>query len=671
MSEIGTYTSNFFNELVNYGYEIPLQFKIYALIIFIVILIELYFITVKNVPLDSKYIKWGFAFILLNIINIIITFQLYKKFSGKFIGLPGEKGPQGDKGNIGENITCKICDFNIYLQKTNRYDLKMTFSTNIFKLLYNQSYNYLDIYNMFNDNIDTDGLLKSLYDNRLSTELSQLPNLINKQKYVLMYDLLREVLPSYEKLTVKTPGRKRGYTPVSDVIVPEKYDNNSYVFNSDDMRYPTSYSKITSIYANEDGKKVKYDIMSLNGPTEQKPNTDESIKDGKATEVITNNYRGLGVVLFNSEQRKELNLYVCLNDKCLKKAEVQDYRIKCIYPNNETGFVSFWLSDFNTMQVVNSQESDLVDNKRVIEIIKSFDEDIYYDSGAVKKEVINQTTKFLNNIKISKLSVFCYIISSYLSIINTDFTDFKNDYVNKLNINLGIHSNSNINYTNVNDVLDKVDDELKRVEDEYNTALSALNDVPVDNIISGSNDKASLIFNAKKLATLMRKTLDFIPAYIDNTTTLMGLVERIFDDGLYTRIKLDNITPQQKSLIYLMKVLMPPLIDVYIPKNSCLVYEQIDEERINLLNTCENLINKYNELIEDINNDTDGKYSTNLRKEINRLNDIIAYKFDSDFNNINEYMNKLGSFNFKEFTKSQLKIIIEEYNKVLLAVNNN
>jgi hypothetical protein len=644
MSEIGTYTSNFFNELVNYGYEIPLQFKIYALIIFIVILIELYFITVKNVPLDSKYIKWGFTFIFLNVINIIITFQLYKKYSGNFIGLPGEKGPQGDKGNIGENITCKLCDFNIYLQKTNRYDLKMTFSTNIFKLLYN---------------------------NRLSTELTQLPYLINTQKYVLMYDLLREVIPSYEKLTVKTPGRKRGYTPVSDIIVPEKYDNYSYVFNSDDMRYPTSYSKITSIYANEDGEKVKYDIMSLNGPTEQKPNTDKSIKDGKPNEVITNNYRGLGVVLFNSDQRKELNQYVCLNDKCLKKAEVQDYRIKSIYPNNNTGFVSFWVSDFNTMQVVNAQETDLVDNKRIIEIIKSFDEDIYYDSGAVKKEVINQTTKFLNNINISKLSVFCYIISSYLSIINTDFTDFKNDYVNKLKINLGIYSNANVNYTNVNNILDKIDDELKRVEDEYNAELSKLNDIPVDNIISGSNDKASIIFNAKKLATLMRKTLDFIPAYIDNTTTLMGLIDRIFNDGLYTRIKLDTITPQQKSLIYLIKVLMPPLIDVYIPKNSCLVYEQIDEERINLLNTCENLINKYNELIEDINNDTNGKYSTKQREEINRLNDIIAYKFDNDFNNINNYMNKLGSFDFKEFTKSQLKTIIEEYNKVLLVVNNN
>ena len=406
-------------------------------------------------------------------------------------------------------------------KKTNRYDLKMIFSTNIFNLLFNQSFNYLDIYNMFNNNIDTDELLKSLYNNSLSNKLSQLPNLINKQKYVLMYDLLKEVIPSYEKLTIKTPGRKRGYLPVSDIIVPEKYENNSYVFNSDDMRYPTSYSKITSIYANEDGEKVKYDVMMLNGPTEEKANTNGSITDGKPNEVITNEYKGLGIVLFNSNQRKELNQYVCLNDKCLKKAEVQDYRIKYIYPNSDTGFISFWLSDFNTMQVVNSQESDIKDNKRIVEMIKSYDEDIYYDSGVVRKEVVNQTNKFLSKIKISKLSAFCYIVSSYISIINSDFIEFKNEYVNKLNINLGIHSNNSITYTNVKAILNKIETELIRIETEHNLELSKLNDIPVDNIISGSSDKSTLIFNAKKHFNAMRKVLDFIPAYIDNTETLM------------------------------------------------------------------------------------------------------------------------------------------------------
>jgi hypothetical protein len=650
MSEIGTYTNNFFNDVVNYGYEMPINFRIYVLIIFLIILAELYFVFVKNIPLDKKYIKWGFIFIILNVINIIIIFYMYSRYKGKFIGEPGEPGLRGNKGSIGENITCKLCDYNIYLQKTNRYDLKMLFSTNIFNLIYNQDFNYISIYNTFNTSeLDIDKLLTNLYNNELTNELESIPNLINNQKYILMYDLLRELLPKYEKLTIKTPGRKRGYLPVSDIIVSEKYEGNSYVFNSDDMRYPTSYNKITSIYSIENGNKLKYDVMKLNGSTEGE-----------------NKYSGLGIVLFNSDQKKELNQYVCLNEKCLKKAEVQDYKIKYIYPDDNIGFISFWLSDFNTMQVVHAKEEDIIDGKRIIEIIKSFNEDIYYSSGEVRRDIVNQTASFLNNIKISKLSAFCFIISSYISIINNDFKIFKNKYIESLDINLGIYSSKNIRYTNVINILKKLDDELFRIEKKYNNKLAELSDVPVESIISGSVNTGQLIYNAKKMVISMRNTLNFIPNYIENTETLMDLVEKIFLDGLYTRVKKNNLNNSQKSLIYLIKVIMPPLIDIYIPKNSCLVYEQIDEERINLLNTCEQVINDYNTLIENLNTDTTNKYSDDLRNEINRLNDIVSYEFDNNLSNIIDYMNKMSVNNFKEFTNTQLKLIIEQYNKILM-----
>jgi hypothetical protein len=654
MPEIATYTSNFFNEIVNYGYEIPIQFKIYALIILLLIIIELYFVFSNNIQLDAKYIKWGFAFIILNIINMIITFIMYIKYNGKFIGEPGIQGKPGNKGSTGENITCKLCDFNIYLQKTERYDFKLYFSTNIFRLIYNQDFNYISIFNKFNDTeIDIDGILTSLYENNLSSEMQQLANLINNQKYVLMYDILKSVLPTYEKLTIKTPGRKRGYTPVSDTIVPEGYQGTSYVFNSDDMRYPTSYSKITSIYSIENGKKIKYDIMSLNGPVEA---------NGK--------YSPLGVVLFISSQKKEVNQYVCLNEKCLKKAESQDYKIKLIYPDSETGFISFWMSDFNTMQINRAQESDIKDGKRLIEIIKEYSSDIYYSSGTVKKEIVSQTTTFYNNIKISKLSIFCSIISVFISTINSDYSFFKSEYVPKLNIKMGIYIDDNITYTNVKTILNKINIELERIEEEYNNEIAKLSDVPVDSIIDNSVDRGTIIFNAKKHYEMMNNTLNFIPAYIENTSTLMELVEKIFIDGLYTRIKLKELTNQKKSIIYLLKVLLPPTKEIYIPKNSCLVYENIDEERISLEKTAEKVITDYNLLIEEINSDTEDKYSTEVRNEINRVNELVKYEFDNTLNNIIDYIDKMSTYNFTEFTKNQLILIIEQYTKILNIITS-
>jgi hypothetical protein len=652
MSELSSYTSTFFNELINYGYEIPIQFKVYALIIVLLIIVELYFLFAANIPLESKYVKWGFAFIILNIINLIITFKMYVRYNGKFIGEPGYQGKPGEKGSTGENITCKLCDFNIYLQKTERYDHKLNFSTNIFKLLYNQDFNYISIYNAFNTNdIDIDRTLTALYTNTLTDNFSTLPNLIDNQKYVLMYDILKSVLPTYEKLTIKTPGRKRGYTPVSDIIIPEGYQGTSYVFNSDDMRYPSSYNKIASLYAIESDERVKYDIMTLNGPTEA---------NGK--------YLPLGVVLFTSSQKKELNQYVCLNEKCLKKADVQDYKIKLIYPDEDTGFISFWMSDFNTMQISHAKSSDIINNKRLIEIIKSYDTEIYYSSGAVKRETINQTTKFFNNIRLSKLPIFCFIVATYISIIARDYNSFKTDFVNQLDIKLGTYANKQVSYSNVNEILTKIDTELNRIETEYNTELSAMSAVPVESIISSSVNKGSILFNAKRHASMMRKTLDFIPAYIENTSTLMGLVDIIFTDGLYTRIKLDELTPHQKSLIYLLKVLIPPTTDIYIPKNSCLVYEQIDEKRISLENAAEQVITGYNTLIADINSDTTDKYSDEFRTEINRLNLIIKYEFDNNLSNIIDYMDKMAVYNFKDFTDSQLSLVVEQYNKFLMLI---
>jgi hypothetical protein len=650
MPEIATYTSTFFNELLNYGYEIPIQFKIYALIILLLIIIQLYFVFSNNIQLDAKYIKWGFIFIILNIVNMIITFKMYIRYNGKFIGEPGIKGKPGNKGSTGENITCKLCDFNIYLQKTERYYHKLNFATNIFKLLYNQDFNYIAIYNAFNTNdIDIDKTLTALYNNKLSENFMDLPKLIINQKYVLMYDILKSVLPTYEKLTIKTPGRKRGYTPLSDVIVPEGYKGTSYVFNSDDMRYPKSFNKLASLFAIENGKKIKYDIMSLNGSTE-----------------ASGTYLPLGVVLFTSSQKKEVNQYVCLNKKCLKKAKQQDYKIKLIYPDSGTGFISFWMTDFNTMQISHAKEADIINNKRLIEIIKNYDVDIYYSSGSVKREIINQTTKFFNNIKLSKLPVFCFIVATYISIIARDYEIFKTEFVTQLDINLGVFINNQINVYNVNTILNKIDGELTRIEKIYNDELSKMSNVPVESIISNSVNKGTIIFNAKRHFSIMRKTLDLIPAYIENTNTLMELVDKIFNDGLYTRIKLNELTIHQKSFIYLLKVLIPPNKEIYIPKNKCLVYQKIDEKRISLENTAEQVITDYNTLITEINNDTSDKYTDEIRNEINRLNLIIKYEFDNNLSNIIDYMNKMSVYNFKDFTDSQLSLIIEQYNKILI-----
>lgn len=649
---IGTYTANFFNETINYGYDIPLQYKIYGLVILIFILVELYLVFVKRIPVSSKYILWGFTFIILNIINMIVVSQVYLKKKGKFIGPAGEKGDLGEKGNEGENITCKLCDFNIYLQKTNRYDHKMNFSNNILKLIYNQDFNMLKIKQIFDNNkINYDNVVRDILNGEIPSatnsrsNLAGINKLINLQKYSLLDDLNNRLIKNYKdkNAMIKTPGRKRGYLPLGDIILTDNNESESYVLNGD-IRYPTSFSRICSIYGVENDKKIKYDIMNLNGP------------DG---------YKGMSIAIFPSGFKTETNQYVCLNNNCIKPAKNQDLELVNIYPDSGNGFVSFWISAFNTLHINHATENNIKSGVRIIEILKDYNPDIYYNSGAVKKNIIKQVNNFLSKIKLNKLTIVAYIISSYMDIIKDDYKDFLEKYVKPLNIKLGIYANSDfkIEFNNVLLVLNKIETELNRIEEQYNLETAEKTDIPIENIIDDGSDIQTLIFNAKKLYTAMRKFIDFIPAHIDNCETLLDLVEYIFKKGIDTRLK--KITKTQKSLIYLLKCSLPPINDtVFIPQNKCLVYENIDEDRIELIDNCDKIIDKYNEIINKVNM-ANSNLTDNERIAINKEIELIKYRFDTDFSNILDYDEKMKNGNFREFADSQLESIIANYSGII------
>lgn len=642
------YTSNFFNDLTKNTYEIPLQYKIYGLILISVILLELYYVIIKKIPVSSKYIKWGFAFILLNIVNIIIISQIYLKKKGKYIGAIGEKGDHGDKGDEGDNTTCKLCDYNIYLQRTNRYDMKLAFSIDVFTLIYGQNFNYISIKNRLDhENLNVDELIRDIYSNKISG-LSGLTNLIERPQLILMYDLLQNVKPEFKKMVIKTPGRKRGFTPIGDTILADDDLTESFVYNGD-IRYPTSFNKLTSLYAKEKDTTVKYNIYSLNAP------------DG---------YEGLSVMLFPDGFEPEKNQYVCLNKKCIKPAEIQDLTIEYIYPDNETGFISFWSSQYNTLHINHAQLSDIKDNMRLAEILKNYNDEIYYESGVIKKEVYKQLESFFDNIKIGRLTALSYILSSYMEGINTSIRNFITKYQELLDLNLGIYTNMNkIDYFNIIGALNKIDNELTRVENEYKATKSSQTETPIEEIIETGLNIEKTLFTARKKYDKINSTINYIPVYIQNTHTLLDLINNLFMSGLRTRIKPDNITIHQRSLIYLLKVVIPPDVNVFIPQNRCLVYEYIDEDRIGLIDKCEKIIEKYNVLVEQVNGDNRSLFSEKERSVINKMIHVVRFKFDNNFSNIIDYDNKILIGDFTDFTDNQLEILLSEYTKVIEKIN--
>ena len=77
---------------------------------------------------------WLYVLVILNILNIVLTLGYYNSKEGTFIGEEGEKGEIGRRGGVGLNMNCSLCQTNIYMNSTNRYDnITMVDFTNLIK----------------------------------------------------------------------------------------------------------------------------------------------------------------------------------------------------------------------------------------------------------------------------------------------------------------------------------------------------------------------------------------------------------------------------------------------------------------------------------------------------------------------------------------------------------
>lgn len=155
---------------------------------------------------------------------------------------------------------------------------------------------------------------------------------------------------------------------------------------------------------------------------------------------------------------------------------------------------------------------------------------------------------------------------------------------------------------------------------------------------------------------------------IDN---LYKLVLEVFPNGLDERIAIDNeglaeggeiLTYAQEWVFYFCKVVLPPVKQAYRIKNECIGTIKIDDERRILEMNLERQVRKYKNLMMS--------YKVNYDKFCNNWGAIIKYQ-DLSFKIIGDhvghipnFMDKIDSYDFEPFTKSRLKIILEEYYKM-------
>jgi hypothetical protein len=164
---------------------------------------------------------------------------------------------------------------------------------------------------------------------------------------------------------------------------------------------------------------------------------------------------------------------------------------------------------------------------------------------------------------------------------------------------------------------------------------------------------------------------------IENGKTLADLLLAIFPGGLSSKIYLESLLPSQERLLNFVSVLIPPEMDVYILKNDCLAYEQIDESRQEIALQLESAFKKLVRLTKDINSYASKSSSNNKsnrvanlcggEKTVGEINAKVTetYEFISrNLGHIPDYIKKLETANYEEFTTDKLLTVQGQINRL-------
>jgi hypothetical protein len=162
---------------------------------------------------------------------------------------------------------------------------------------------------------------------------------------------------------------------------------------------------------------------------------------------------------------------------------------------------------------------------------------------------------------------------------------------------------------------------------------------------------------------------------IENTETLLDVMNNIFDNGIYTRIAVDSeglaeggiiMNSIQMIIMNFCILLFPPDKACYIIKDECLgTFTRADTT---FLDAFIDEKGKYNKLINEIKNNTN-KYHSQYNI-IKQYEDISMRKIGMVCGNIPNYMDKIHDMDMEEFTPNKVKELIIIYKEINEQLTN-
>lgn len=702
----------------SFEYDVPISIKI-SMYVFIGIIISSLVYVFKD-SLDKSILReqymWLYVLVILNITNIVLTLGTYRNKKGSFIGKGGTKGDLGLKGGVGLNMNCSLCQSNIYLVPTTKYDnITMVDFPNLFKTLVDnntpqkmEKLNKMLDSNYFDFTEFSSNLLKGQFDLNNETTSSLLMLSLYHEFPLISY--LNQSIGHSDNVATgyfKRPFGKTGYMSLGDTAFggSDAYETTSFMVNGD-IRVPQGFDIICSfITTKESGELDKYNILRMIPPKFEEIEDDPDTPKDLTRKIKDDNYVSLGDIVYYNDPKKPNNtvdplLFSCVKKSCCKKIDIKDMKLMFIYPGanpamtlnsssakktlqNNEGFFSVWKTPFNTIKVKFSN-ADYTDGRSMIEILYTgnngnIEDGLYTRDGRIKKKIIAKVEAFLKKIRLNKLSSIVTLFGNNVEEVKNDLHHIYIQYIrgsseisstptlnklsNKSNITLQIIADA------IKDLEKVIDVDVKKKLLKAERNISKVKTKRIRSLGDVANPKqfksdTGAGYQLQKSYQSIRSKIMNLSVQIENCENMMDLVKIIFPQGLLGKIYKKDLTSVQDRTLDILRVMVPPSDDVYMLKNECLVFEQVDEKRNELSLELEGEVAKFKDLREKINEDAEGYCGSgdveNINKMVDKTYEIIA----DTIGHIPDYLDKLLRTNIEEVTTDKIQILVNQLSKL-------
>lgn len=661
---------------------------------------------------------WYYFIAMFNLINICLILWFYhrKTTGGDLIGESGDIGLYGPKGLGGSVANCSLCQTNLYIRPARRSattaildldtltaaSLGPQLPESIQQLASSTSHTLFDYSAMIDQLLIGD--TNTIADNGQPGSLGNIQNIAENSEYTLLSHLNNTQgignMPAIHQTDLSSG--TIGYLALGDSITSDaSISPQSYVINGDiratdvggyEVRgiitTATTHSAVSSRNTNAPKRLVTRDYQIL------KP---RSIKG----------YDTIGEIITPLDDNPPKLHYAMANKDCLETIPSSQLQLAYIYPLKDgSGYLSFWNTGFGTWHtrraliMSNPQNENNTNNskqsrRRLHRLIdqSSSPKDLtqrlasipipqYVAAAAILGHTIEYTQFNIGNI----LTDHWQTISSAITPAQLQgLKQYKqrpqdiasNDIPAILTILGNIATSSPTEQPNKSNKSGKSTKSSKRTQSKNNSRIKSLYDLTFQGGDLRDTPQETAAIAYYKFAQdyeKMRVVISDAGVQIENIGSLLDLVLVLTglrtDGDLGRFVYMSDISPTTTRILAICNALMPPSARVYRPKDSCLVSASLDTDRIAVITRLQKAMRDYQQALSSANNivsksdninsgsgkgSGDSKIDANVANQINRATEDAFEELAVILGSVPEYMTKIQSGKFNEFSNSRLE----------------